>query len=83
MSTLRTTGTRSTDPAGQAIEATKRNDRLFERDNYWYFKTREGMDIGPFDVKADAEQGVASFIEFLGKAEPEVIHRIHEYVTAA
>lgn len=81
MDTIRSTDSRKGD--SNSGQPPKRNERLFKQGDYWYFRTREGMDIGPFDVKADAEQGVASFIEFLGKAEPEVIHRIHEYVTAA
>lgn len=68
---------------GESLDAKSRSNRLFEQGDYWYFRTREGMDIGPFDYKMDAEQGIDNFIDFVGKTEPEVITKISRYVTAA
>ncbi len=51
--------------------------------NYWYFRTREGMDIGPYDSQTDAISGISSFIEFLSTAEKKVVERISEYATKA
>jgi hypothetical protein len=42
-----------------------RQDRFFERDNYWYYTTREGVQIGPFDQLAEARDGCDDFIEFI------------------
>ena len=60
-----------------------RSDRLFTQHNYWYFRTREGMDIGPFDSISEAVDGINGFIDFLQSAEPAVVTRISEYMTQA
>ncbi|MBX2810067.1 MAG: hypothetical protein KTR20_15720 [Cellvibrionaceae bacterium] len=60
-----------------------RSDRFFTQQNYWYFRTREGMDIGPFSTHAEAIEGVNGFVDFLTEAEPDVVTRISEYVTQA
>ena len=60
-----------------------RSDRLFTRDDYWYFKTREGLDIGPFDSASEAIEGINGFMDFISTSEPEVVTRITEYVTKA
>jgi len=73
----------TTQRKGERLEAQNRSSRLFEHDDYWYFRTREGMEIGPFDYKMDAEQGIDNFIDFVSKTEPEVITKISQYVTAA
>ncbi|BFM09378.1 DUF6316 family protein [Halioxenophilus aromaticivorans] len=43
----------------------ERSYRVFEKNAYYYYRTREGIDIGPFDTKADAERGVNDFIDFM------------------
>ncbi len=58
-----------------------RTERLFKEQGYWYYSTREGMNIGPFDQKADAQQGAAEFIEYIAATEPEIIDRISDYVS--
>lgn len=60
-----------------------RSDRLFTQYDYWYFRTREGMDIGPFDSMAEAIDGVNGFMDFIKTTEPEVVTRIRQYVTYA
>ncbi|MBX2808733.1 MAG: hypothetical protein KTR20_08895 [Cellvibrionaceae bacterium] len=60
-----------------------RSDRFFMQHNYWYFRTREGMDIGPFSTQPEAAEGVQSFVEFLTEAEPSVVTKISQYVTQA
>lgn len=47
-----------------------RSDRFFSRNDYWYYTTREGADIGPFDTLEDAARGADEFIEFISEAEP-------------
>ncbi len=33
-----------------------RSDRVFfAGDNQWYFQTREGIDVGPYDTQSEAE----------------------------
>ncbi|MGH1486406.1 MAG: DUF6316 family protein [Cellvibrionaceae bacterium] len=60
-----------------------RSDRLFTQHSYWYFRTREGMDIGPFDSISEAVNGINGFVEFVQTTEPEVVTRITDYVTHA
>lgn len=60
-----------------------RTDRLFAQGDYWYFRTREGMDIGPFDNRGEASIGAKGFVEFLEDSQPEVVHRVTSYIRAA
>lgn len=60
-----------------------RSDRFFTQHNYWYFRTREGLDIGPFGTLLEATIGVDGFIDFLNEAEPDIVDRITQYVTEA
>ncbi len=57
-----------------------RSDRIFEQDNYWYFRTREGMDIGPFDTRGDASVGAKGFISFIEESQPDVVNRVTDYI---
>jgi hypothetical protein len=50
-----------------------RTDRFFAVKNAWYFSTREGASIGPFDNKTEAEQGLSDFIDFIDLAEPQLL----------
>lgn len=68
---------------GEKKDPQDRSERLFTQHNYWYFRTREGMDIGPYDSKADANDGINSFIDFLDTAEQKVVERISEYASKA
>ena len=68
---------------GENGDLPNRSDRLFTQHNYWYFRTREGMDIGPYDSKNDATNGINSFLDFLNTAEEKVVERISEYATKA
>lgn len=60
-----------------------RNTRFMQRDGYWYYSTREGIDIGPFDNLQEAQAGVSAFIDFILHAEPEVVESINRYYSAA
>ncbi len=73
----------ATNRGNEAGRVPPRSDRLFTRDDYWYFKTREGLDIGPFDSSSEAVDGVNGFMDFISTSEPEVVTRIAEYVTRA
>lgn len=62
---------------GQA--PTSRSSRFFEQDNYWYYTTREGVSIGPFDHRADAEVGCSDFIEFISDAGKTFVKTLQQY----
>ncbi|MCK5881095.1 MAG: hypothetical protein KAG18_04410 [Sinobacterium sp.] len=44
-------------------DADTRSDRLYQEEGRWFFKTREGMDIGPFQNKNDAQYALLYFAE--------------------
>lgn len=71
---------RASDNDSLVDEINKRNERFFTQHNYWYFSTREGLDIGPFSTMLEATQGLDDFIGFLHEADPEVVNRISRYV---
>ncbi len=60
-----------------------RQERVFKKDAYWYFKTREGATIGPFDSRDDALECVAEFVEFIGSANPKVLQTLSQCAGAA
>ncbi|MFT6389725.1 MAG: hypothetical protein ACJAUP_003118 [Cellvibrionaceae bacterium] len=60
-----------------------RSERLFMQHNYWYFRTREGMEIGPFDSAKEANEGINGFMDFVSTAEPEVVERVTDFFTQA
>ena len=53
--------------------------RVYEKEGYFYYKTREGVDIGPFDSPNEAEVGVSEFIDFITHAEPNVVETLERY----
>ncbi|WP_045855883.1 DUF6316 family protein [Teredinibacter purpureus] len=60
-----------------------RSKRFFEKGEYWYYSTREGVDIGPFDTLHEAETGASDFIDFILHAEPEVLQTLERYASKA
>ncbi|WP_461519084.1 DUF6316 family protein [Porticoccus sp.] len=50
-----------------------RSDRFFKLHNFWFFATREGSAVGPFDSKEGAVQAVSDYVEFVQKAGPEAL----------
>jgi len=42
-----------------------RSDRVFSQQNLWYFKTREGDNVGPFRYRSEAESNLDRFMEQL------------------
>ena len=45
--------------------------RLFTRSGMWYFRTREGKDVGPFRYKDEAELMLTRFVQELQQLELE------------
>ncbi len=68
--------------AGEQGSVPERHGRYLQKDGYWYYGTREGVDIGPFDSRADAENGVGEFIEFIQASEPKVSDVLKQYRAA-
>jgi hypothetical protein len=60
-----------------------RNSRFYKRDGYFYYATREGIDIGPFDSMQEAQTGASAFIDFVLHAEPHELQCLIRYSNAA
>ena len=63
----------------EGVTLPTRSKRFFDRDGYWYYTTREGVDIGPFDSLIEAETGASEFIDFIIHAEPSVVKTLERY----
>ncbi|MDR7091299.1 MULTISPECIES: DUF6316 family protein [Cellvibrio] len=68
--------------AGEQGSVPSRHGRYLQKDGYWYYTTREGVDIGPFDSRDDAETGVGEFIDFIQASEPKVSDMLKQYRAA-
>lgn len=66
--------------AGRPIPA--RSERFFAARGSWYFTTREGAPVGPFDDKDEAIKGLDDFVEFMALAEPKTLSRLYAALTA-
>jgi len=69
--------------AGEQGSAPERASRFFERDNYWYYRTREGLTFGPFDTRSDATQGASEFIDFIRHADGWTLEQLEIYRQSA
>jgi Domain of unknown function (DUF6316) len=69
--------------AGELGSVPGRHNRFFVVSGDWYFKTREGAPMGPFDHRGEAEQGLYDFLEFMTLAEPKILSRLYASLTPA
>lgn len=67
----------------QTSDVPARATRFFQEEGYWYYNTREGVSIGPFDSLSEAETGVSDFIDFIMHAEPSVSETLVKYAQQA
>ena len=63
---------------GEAGKVPVRADRFFAAQGEWYFTTREGTPMGPFEDKQEAKNGLQDFIEFMNLAEPKTLSRLYQ-----
>ncbi|MEM8496854.1 MAG: DUF6316 family protein [Pseudomonadota bacterium] len=47
----------------QPVVIYKRSNRFFRKAGTWFYQTREGVDMGPFSDKAEAQMALVYFIE--------------------
>lgn len=40
-----------------------KTDRLVKKEGFWFFHTREGVDVGPFNNRHDAQYALLYFVE--------------------
>lgn len=63
--------------AGEMGYTPIRSDRFFAAQGAWFFSTREGAPVGPYEDKHEAEQGLKDFIEFMSLAEPKTLSKLY------
>lgn len=56
-----------------------RTQRFFMNNEYWYYSTREGVDIGPFDTYEEATHGANDFVEFISELQPSFSSTLQMY----
>ena len=64
---------------GEKGKIPQRQERFFQTEDYWYYTTREGVDIGPFDSIEDAYHGAEEFIDFICGVQPAFVHTLEQY----
>ncbi len=47
--------------------APPRSERIFSEQDLWYFRTREGDEVGPFRYRSEAQSNLERFMERLRK----------------
>jgi len=55
--------------AGESNKTWSRSDRVFSIGMAWFIATREGIDIGPFNSKKEAQQHTNRVVSLLSEAE--------------
>ena len=45
--------------------ASDRSERVYSEQDLWYFKTREGDEVGPFRYRSEAQSNLENFMEQL------------------
>lgn len=51
----------------------ERTDRIFSRTGLWYFRTREGNDVGPFRYRDEAELMLTKFFQELLQVQQDAM----------
>ena len=61
---------------GETAKHPDRSDRVLQKGDYWYFHTREGVMIGPFDNKELALKGANDYVGFAIDADPALLGKL-------
>ena len=69
--------------SGENGKIPQRHERFFQADEYWYYTTREGVDIGPFDSLEDASSGANEFVDFISTVQPAFGNTLEKYRAGA
>jgi len=66
---------------GEAVKTWFRSDRVYNSDGYWFFHTREGIEVGPYSSRFDAEVD-SEMIKFLldGVDADEALQVIEDFM---
>jgi hypothetical protein len=50
-----------------------RGNRFFKLGDNWYFTTREGFSMGPYDSHELADKGTEDYLAFVSRADPKIL----------
>jgi hypothetical protein len=67
---------------GESGPIPTRSDRFYLLENHWFFATREGSPIGPFETREEGVGGIQDFLEFLKLAKPKTLRKFEEAMEA-
>ena len=67
---------------GESGPIPTRSDRFYLLENRWFFATREGSPIGPFETREEGLVGLQDFIEFLKLAKPKTLKKFEAALEA-
>jgi len=56
-----------------------RSPRLRQKNGFWYFNTREGVELGPYFSPEESEKAVAEFVRFAEKLSSPVVKDFIRY----
>ncbi|MBT8139207.1 MAG: hypothetical protein KJP25_05545 [Gammaproteobacteria bacterium] len=61
---------------GEAGPVPSRCERFYSLRSEWFFATREGASVGPFDTLESANSGLSDYLDFMMLAKPRVKDRL-------
>lgn len=69
---------------GESSTAADRTDRYFQNgEGDWFFNTREGFELGPFESILEAHEALGEYLSFIGAADPKTLQQFYESLKAA
>ena len=70
---------------GDETPPAERSQRLYqeEAEGAWYFRTREGTPMGPFETPDEAQQALDDFIEFIRLADLQTLSELTRSLASA
>lgn len=66
---------------GEVGQPPPRSSRIFNMESHWYFSTREGTDVGPFDSREEANSGLHDFLQFIQLANHRTLQNFLSSLT--
>lgn len=67
---------------GETGSIPDRSDRFYLLKSVWFFATREGAAMGPFETHQEAVVGLKDFLDFMTLAKPKVKQKLVESMEA-
>lgn len=69
----RVTSVKRSSEQAQDSKIPHRGNRFFKLGDNWYFTTREGFSMGPYDSHELADKGTDDYLAFVSRADPSTL----------